>query len=1248
MALKKQTLSIPFTRGLDQKTSEATGEPGTLSSAKNITMDKAGLISKRKGFETFRDSSTVIGDTVPKGKSLTFTTGANIYSYDEDLLVADGGRLYHKSGDTGLQDAGALINCTYSRSQIYSDESKKIGQVRSVRVTRSGIDYDVMAWVQVEPIKLADYEVCIAVRDVKSGAFYRKPYVVETIAKDSNLADISLWSVAPSIHLVKVTDDKIILVYKLGNATTLTPDIKYVFIPDFPTVAFSALSILPISVSSSLSNLNNTATCIDVALSNDNASLFMAYYTQATGAGTAGAVQAPRIAKFTIGTNTLTFGSEQEVYRTVSPNVSFATHSQDNYFYGNGYIPGISLHAAEGDLLLCFNASGASTYPRLRISIWCVKISEALSQTDDAFQDTKLQNKVLANGGFVTGFFGTKGFITAIQGNSNSLTKSYGVEDNNFASSRYRTGTSGSGYTYYGGLKVKTYDLTGSHGPISPATGEQYVRIYSSTASGATTDTPSALGWIRWDDKTSGGGSKEVYLSIVEPGAGFEYDDATGIITSGEQTIAQLWIRSQIGGTWFNIPANTLEADDFPIENVRAPFHEILHLDFDGDMSGFDSVTSVHQNATVVSAPMVVTAAGNTEILVAASRTNDNIGDANSFEFLTDADGVIHGTGITGNSSNNVTSEYASMNENICRLLDSVSSVELISGNFEYSTNTLVKTFLSSSDNSAAGYIKSHEQIFSPARCVVNLSPDRSLPGINGGTSFLIGAGTLFSYDGEELVENGYYESPSIRSIVAVSTSVDSRLTAGEFYSYSVVYEFVDKNGNLHESPPLAAVEVQTATNFESVALRIPTFDATRKNANRISIYRTRENGPVLKKIVSIEPSAYQKSLGYIDYIDLGESEEDFNNLPILYTTGGLLANNQPGSVTDLCEHKGRIIAATPTEYVIFSKVNSPGFGYSFPLPSFVIDLPVDSSLITAVESNPNFLAIFTSDDVFVVSGDGPNNLGVGAFTRPNLLAGSQGAIKGSPHISTVFGTFYVSERGIYLIAPNGQIQYIGAAVEDLVDERTIKAIDYFDATNEIRFLCSTGDSDNDFTIICYNTVFQQWYSWEIDKDSSQTAVGQCLYSPTGVTSERYHNILLSDGEILRQGTGYTDRAAAEQYDMDFEIKNISAAGLQGAQRIYRLMALYDYHSSSALNITITNDYKSTGGASSTEQHILVLGPDFEQALIHLRNQKSTAIRARFAVAAAGQGISFNGLALQVGVRPTAFKKPAAQIAPEA
>ena len=1243
MALKKQTLSIPFARGLDQKTSEATGEPGTLSSAKNITMDKAGLISKRKGFETFRDSSTVIGDTVPKGKSLTFTTGANIYSYDEDLLVADGGRLYHKSGDTGLQDAGALIDCTYSRNQIYSDESKKIGQVRSVRVTKSGVDYDLMAWVQTDAITIADYELCLAVRDVKSGAFFRKPFIFETVARNSGTEDTHLWLVAPSIHLVKVNDTKQFIIYRVGNSSTVSSTMKARFIEDFTSASFSGSMPTP-AISGSLRTLSNTATCIDVALSSDSASVFVAYYTQSS-SGALASVEGPRIAKFTVGSSSLSFVSEQEVYRVVSGSVGFNIHDYKNYFYGNGFIPGISLHSTGSNLLVCFNAHGHHSSGRIRISIWCAVLSESLSQTNDSFQDTEMQNKVLANGGFVTGAFRTKGFITAVQGNSNSMSKTLGVENNNFASSRVIIGG-----VYFAGLRVKTYDLSGTlSSPPSPTAGQQYVRFYSAAATGSGPDTPSGLGWIRWEN-TSGGGSTSanIYLSIIEPGAGFKYDVATGKVVSAEQTQIEAWIKDQIG-SWFAFPSSptvTLEADTLD-EHTRAPLHEILHLDFNNATDGFDSVTSVHQNATVVSDPMVVVKAGNTEILVAASRTNDNIGDANTFEFLTDADGVIHATGITGNSSNNVTSEYASMTGTNIRLLDSVSISESIGGNFEYATNTLIKTFLSSSDNSLESYIKHHEQIFAPARCILDLSPDRSLPGINGGSSFLIGGGTLFSYDGEELVENGYYESPSIRSLVAVSTSVDSRLTAGEFYSYSVVYEFVDNNGNLHESPPLAAVEVQTSTNFKSIALRIPTFDATRKNANRISIYRTRENGPLLKKIVSIEPSATQLALGYIDYVDLGESEEDFNDLPILYTTGGLLANNQPGSVTDLCEHKGRIIAATPTEFIIFSKINSPGFGYSFPLPSFVIDLPVDSSLITAIESNPNFLAIFTADDAYAVSGDGPNNLGVGAFTRPNRLAGNQGAIKGSPHISTVFGTFYVSERGIYLIAPNGQIQYIGAAVEDLVDNRTIKAIDYFDATNEIRFLCSTGDLDNDFTMICYNTVFQQWYSSAIHKDGSQTAVGQCLYSPSGLSSSKYHNILLSDGEILREGTGYTDRAASNQYSMDFEIKNISAAGLQGAQRIYRLMTLYDYHSSSALNMTITNDYKSVGSSASSEQHILTLAADFEQVVAHLRNQKSTAIRARFVVAAAGQGISFNGLALQVGVRPTAFKKPSAQIAPE-
>jgi hypothetical protein len=797
MALKKQTLSIPFARGLDQKTSD------------------------------FRDSSTVIGDTVPKGKSLTFTTGANIYSYDEDLLVADGGRLYHKSGDTGLQDAGSLIDCTYSRSQIYSDESKKIGQVRSVRVTRSGIDYDVMAWVQTEPITIASYEICIAVRDVKSGAYFRKPYVLETVNRDSNTGDIDKWSCAPSIHLVKVSDEKIILVFRRGNSTSTVSDIKYAFIPDFITTTFDS-SILKISVAGSLSNLNGVATCIDVALSGDSTSLFISYYTQASASGSIDDIQAPRIAKFTIGLGTLTFVSEKEVYKTVGPDVSFLEHDYRNYFYGNGYIPGICLHSDGTDLLICFNANGEHPSGRMHISIWCAKLSESLAQSSDSFQDAELQNKVLANGGFVTGSFKTKGFITAVQGNSNSINKAYGEENNNYASSLFQLGG-----TTYGGVKIKSYDLTGSHHGAVAGTGSEYVRFYSLNATGVNFDTPSGVAWIRWNSS-----GKQVYLSIIEPGAGFRFNLTTGKIYSTEEANIQTWINQQLGVSWFVLPTGTLDADTFG-EDVRAPLHEILHLDFDTSTTGFDDVSSVHQNATVVSDPIVATVAGNTEILVAASRTNDNIGDANTFEFLTDADGVIHGTSITGNASYNVTSEYASMTGTHVRLFDGASIVDSVSGNFEYSTNTLVKTFLSSSDNSQEGYVKHHEQIFAPSRCVLDLSPDRSLPGINGGTSFLIGSGTLFSYDGEELVENGYYESPSIRSIVSASTTVDSRLTAGEFYSYSVVYEFVDKNGNLHESPPVAAVEVQTATNFEAVALRIPTFDATRKNANRISIYRS-------------------------------------------------------------------------------------------------------------------------------------------------------------------------------------------------------------------------------------------------------------------------------------------------------------------------------------------------------------------------------------------------------------------------
>ena len=222
--------------------------------------------------------------------------------------------------------------------------------------------------MQTDAFTIADYELCLAVRDVKSGAFFRKPFIFETVARNSGTEDTHLWLVAPSIHLVKVNDTQQFIIYRVGNSSTVSSTMKYRFIEDFSTISFSN-SMPRVTMSGSLRTLSNTATCIDVALSNDSASVFVAYYTQSS-SGALASVEGPRIAKFTVGSSSLSFVSEQEVYRVVSGSVGFNIHDYKNYFYGNGFIPGISLHSTGSNLLVCFNAHGHHSSGRIRISIW--------------------------------------------------------------------------------------------------------------------------------------------------------------------------------------------------------------------------------------------------------------------------------------------------------------------------------------------------------------------------------------------------------------------------------------------------------------------------------------------------------------------------------------------------------------------------------------------------------------------------------------------------------------------------------------------------------------------------------------------------------------------------------------------------------------------------------------------------------------------------------------------------------------
>ena len=1233
--LDKKTISLPFSLGIDQKTSDGTAKPGALESTSNSWFDKSGNINKRKGFSEISNAKGYDPASINGPTTGNISSGMNSYAYNEDLLIADENFLYRRTADGKFQDVGRVSPYTYSREKVAVSEDRKVGCVKMERVQSSGRYYDVMVWAQAEPVKFPTYELMFAVRDVDTGSFIRRPYRFSSIATDATDPFVDNLAKAPCIRLLKISDSILFVVFNYAN------NIKYFKVPDF--INNSSSSVIPGAIDtlydggSPASPILRHSVFTDFAIAHYEESstdyIILAYTT-------AGASPYHNLIKYEVSGGFLNHSVESEVYLDPSVTSSIPLISESYFRTGNSYLPGIHLHTnSSGDYSVMLNASGSSIDANLQATPYIQAFNPStLIQSDPAVTHAKLYNRILMNGFAYGSGTDYQHMVTLAYAGSKDLGgTTFSPQQSSFPSGFYDTGAA-----LYGlrtGLKSQIIEV--ASGAVD---GEGYAYIYPQLSAGTT---PAYV----WANVKSGGGhTSHLHLTVIEPGSGFAAQlNANGDyeLSSADINDIRDWINNQVPAisfAWLSSPAPVYGLN--PQEDDRGLLTSVTKVSVSTKTSGpyVSFVQDLYQNASIVS-----DIANN---YFAVAKTNYNYGSFNTFEFISDEYGVTYANAPTSDCSSTTISEHKSIVNQQLKLFSGVSNATYFNVATEqsivYGSNGLVNEFIGSKvadDNSPSQ--KYIEQTFCPAICTMRKTQpyERSLPGVNAGSTLLIGGGTLFSYDGQKLVENGFYEAPSFRSVQAARVdAVTSKLESPKTYFYAAVFEYTDAKGNLHESVPSEVVEVATTVDgsdpeLAAIHVRINVCDANRKrNYTRVAVYRTAPDGALLKKIAVIP---FNNGDRFVDFMDLGEDDNVFTNAPAIYTAGGVLPNFQPGSVTDICTHRGRAVVATPSEFVRFSKIEQQGFCYSFPAPNFVIDLPADSRLVSGVESNPNFLVLFTESDVYAIQGDGPDNFGVGSFSKPQLIGKGQGAVKYSAHLAHAIGTFYQSHRGIYLIAPNGQINYIGANVQDSVGENLIQSMDLFDHVNEVRMLIYATDGTIG-TVIVYNTLYQQWSQWGVNLTGTFKALAnQCFYLPPDGDPEEAHIILERSGTILRQSdTAYTD--AGGDYDLSVKLRPIQAAGLQQAQRVYRAMLLYDYVTDSTLNMKFARDY-----LSSVETHTISVGAvtGIEQIRAHLANQKCKAIQAEIIVTSSGEGLILKGIAFQIGARAGTFKLPASQTA---
>jgi len=1259
MALQKKTVSFPILQGSDEKSSLPYSEPGSIQDSDQTSYQKTGEVVKRKGFDNFRNSSSTVGDSPIPLLAPDTKAGQRLYKFRDSLALADGQMLYTKVGNGNMKAIDRLLNCTYKNQPTYTPSNKKVGRVNLIRRTINSIEYDIFSWVQTAPARAASndtFQVMMAVKEVASGTFFRDPVEIMSFNRAVSSSNfIDEISTMPSVHMVESNVGKIYVVTSWTNTTFSNHEVR--------CQEFNFSSGIPVLTGATSVNLANTVgtslavhpgvPSISVDVNTDKTHMYVLIYDPAPGLAVT-VTNAVILYRYEFSSFATPWNASNLIDVTQISGVATSTDvniSQTIGFGGGGFIspvvrysdPGNDIESSGYPIMVAFTrivsgTSGATS--RYEIAYRFVEADLGGFASTVPLTDGTLKDKLLLNG--------TQSYKAPTSADVffTAVSRKYGtIFDKDGGSSVAFTDT---GSSFYYGVKA----LTGgsSH---SGTKKEGLLTIEPVTAGAIVSDSGSNLVlYVKHP-----GGSAIPTVTVVEPGAGFNSKDTANVNSEIETFLG-------MGGS----PSFTLEFDE-DSDLIRTKDHEILYDSVTRASAG--TFNSICKNASLISDSIrefvsnstEANATGNgAETYVNISRTNGNTGSFNSCNFLIDTSGKIVATGVPTQSSLNVTSDFESVYKNIFRMFDGVSKVTAVNkpadgqaDKYIFGSNILISdgnTYTDATDSELASEIGS-DQFYSVSTTELNLKPARALPAVDIGSELLIGGGSLFSFDGVSLVENGFYEYPEVRTLEPIPTNFGSLLVASKSYSYSFVYEYIDSSNNIQESVTTPIQQVTTTTDKTAIIARVYACDISLKRGSiKVTMYRTTSDGDgtLLKKVKTAVLTESQKDFTFFDF---GESEADFSAAPVIYTTGGVLDNYQPGSVTDIVEHRGRVVLATPTEFVRFSKPIQQGFSTGYPLPAFVIDVPGDSANITAVESGMNFLAIFTRDAVFAVAGDGPNAIGQGAFAQPTLVANGQGAIPGSAHLSHAFGVFYQADRGIYLLTPNAQVQYVGAAVEDTVGTKTIKSIDVFDHNNEIRFLLQP-DSGNS-VVCCFNTFYKLWSVWQLH----ETIVDQINYSATGGSADNTHYILSNASPIRRQSlTNYRDDITGLNagvniyiiYSMAVTFKPISINAIQGTQRVYRAMVLYTDKDANLpeLEVFVALDYADI---SSGDEYALTTIPAAPNNVrIHLSKQKCRAVQIKVnenARTVNSSGITLNGLALEIGARPDTFKLPKAQtIAP--
>jgi len=297
-------------------------------------------------------------------------------------------------------------------------------------------------------------------------------------------------------------------------------------------------------------------------------------------------------------------------------------------------------------------------------------------------------------------------------------------------------------------------------------------------------------------------------------------------------------------------------------------------------------------------------------------------------------------------------------------------------------------------------------------------------------------AGRATQFAGGVLTEfNGYCEESDFSNtpvIISITGSAGGSLTTSSTYLYVAVYEWIDLAGRRHRSSPSDPFTFLSSTNTKATLLVAPLISQARFGPSVLHVYRSLPGQSTFHRVTpNIGAPLAQSGAATISYVDsMSDANAAVNEF--VYTDGGVLPNEPAPPCTFMCVNDGRVWVGGQLDRcrITSSKLLVDGEPTQFTdADQFNVFLPDDNTGLAAIDGT---VVAFARDGIYLVTGDGPNDQGVGEFSPPRKLPSDQGCIDWRSIVETSIGIFFQSKRGIHLL-PRGfnTPVFVGLDIQD-------------------------------------------------------------------------------------------------------------------------------------------------------------------------------------------------------------------------